>query len=260
MEFKKCLAAIKESAFVKSHYPVVITLEDHLGPDLQTKAAKAIVEIFGSALYYPNPAEELKQFPSPESLKGRILISTKPPKEYLEASSTGSSNHIEREVAVEEAKAEKQSIWGPENHDSSSDEEDVEVSAEFHEGECSGEANKPPEQCDASLVSPDYKRIITICGGATKGKALMDALKVEETAKRISLSEPQLTKIAASHPSTIIRFTQNNFLRIYPKGLRINSSNYNPVQAWSYGAQMVAMNMQKMLDHFWIYSSQRLQH
>lgn len=250
VEFKKCLAAIKESAFVKSHYPVVITLEDHLGPDLQTKAAEAIVEIFGSALYYPNSAEELKQFPSPESLKGRILISTKPPKEYLEASSTGSPNHIGREeVAVEEAKTEKQSFWRPRSYESSSDEEDVEVSAEFHEGEFSDEANKHPERCDAS---PDYKRIITIRGGKTKGKSLMDALKVEENAKRISLSEPQLTKIAASHPSTIIQFTHNNFLRIYPKGLRINSSNYNPVQAWSYGAQMAAMNMQGYGKHLWV--------
>lgn len=33
-------------------------------------------------------------------------------------------------------------------------------------------------------------------------------------------------------------------LRIYPKGTRVNSSNYKPQNAWLHGAQMVAFNMQ----------------
>jgi len=36
----KCLTSIKEYAFVASEYPVVITLEDHLTPDLQAKVAQ----------------------------------------------------------------------------------------------------------------------------------------------------------------------------------------------------------------------------
>ena len=36
----QCLKSIKEYAFVKSHYPLIITLEDHLTPDLQAKAAE----------------------------------------------------------------------------------------------------------------------------------------------------------------------------------------------------------------------------
>ncbi|CAI7831108.1 unnamed protein product [Closterium sp. NIES-54] len=39
-------------------------------------------------------------------------------------------------------------------------------------------------------------------------------------------------------------FTQRNLLRIYPFGLRVTSSNYDPMPAWLHGAQMVAMNMQ----------------
>lgn len=44
--------------------------------------------------------------------------------------------------------------------------------------------------------------------------------------------------------SLLCRFTEKNLLRIYPYGLRFNSSNYNPHVAWSHGAQMVAFNMQ----------------
>jgi hypothetical protein len=36
----KCLTSIKEHAFVKSPYPVIITLEDHLTPSLQAKVAE----------------------------------------------------------------------------------------------------------------------------------------------------------------------------------------------------------------------------
>jgi len=39
----KCLRSIKEYAFVASPYPVIITLEDHLTPDLQAKVAKVPV-------------------------------------------------------------------------------------------------------------------------------------------------------------------------------------------------------------------------
>lgn len=40
MELIKCLKSIKEYAFVASDYPVVITLEDHLPPNLQAKVAE----------------------------------------------------------------------------------------------------------------------------------------------------------------------------------------------------------------------------
>lgn len=42
-----------------------------------------VTQIFGEMLYYPQ-GECLAEFPSPESLKHRVVISTKPPKEYLE--------------------------------------------------------------------------------------------------------------------------------------------------------------------------------
>lgn len=108
----KCLKSIKEHAFEKSPYPVIITLEDHLTPSLQAKVAEVffptqnnclyfwlkilcflfphplnylqmVTGIFGDTLFYPQAAS-LSEFPSPESLKYRIIISTKPPKEYLE--------------------------------------------------------------------------------------------------------------------------------------------------------------------------------
>lgn len=39
-DLQKCLNAIKENAFHVSDYPVIVTLEDHLPPNLQGKVAK----------------------------------------------------------------------------------------------------------------------------------------------------------------------------------------------------------------------------
>lgn len=39
-DLQKCLNAIKDNAFHVSDYPVIVTLEDHLPPNLQGKVAK----------------------------------------------------------------------------------------------------------------------------------------------------------------------------------------------------------------------------
>jgi phosphatidylinositol phospholipase C gamma-1 len=41
-----------------------------------------------------------------------------------------------------------------------------------------------------------------------------------------------------------LRYHQVQFSRVYPKGQRIDSSNYNPVPMWNSGCQMVALNYQ----------------
>lgn len=41
-----------------------------------------------------------------------------------------------------------------------------------------------------------------------------------------------------------LRYHQVQFSRVYPKGQRIDSSNYNPVPMWNAGCQMVALNYQ----------------
>ena len=140
MELLKCLKSIKEYAFVASDYPVVITLEDHLTPDLQAKVAEVslcslgldfkltlspyqmffclqfqmVTQTFGDILFSPG-SECLKEFPSPDSLKKRIIISTKPPKEYLEAKEIK-----ENETGSLKGKAGDEEAWGTEVKDSKS--------------------------------------------------------------------------------------------------------------------------------------------
>ncbi|XP_057979096.1 phosphoinositide phospholipase C 6 [Malania oleifera] len=231
----KCLKSIKEYAFVASPYPVIITLEDHLTPDLQAKVAEMVAQMFGDMLYYPE-SEFLAEFPSPEELKHRIVISTKPPKEYLESKNVkdkGTVSPKERDSSEEEL-AGKERLSAAESDagnrsDSDQDDEDV-----------------------FDRKAPEYKRLIAIHAGKPKG-GLKEALEVGfDKVRRLSLSEQALEKAATNHGADVVRFTQRNILRIYPKGTRFTSSNYKPLIGWTHGAQMVAFNMQGYGKSLWM--------
>ncbi|KAH9767096.1 phosphoinositide phospholipase C 6 [Citrus sinensis] len=220
-----CLKSIRDNAFVSSPYPVIITLEDHLTPDLQAKAAEMITQIFGKMLYFPE-SNKLAEFPSPESLKQRIIISTKPPKEYLEKDHVSASTKL-RDASFDDASTNSSDLEG---YDSDQDLDDFEIS--------------DPKSGSGLRVAPEYKHLITIHAGKPKG-TLKDGLKVAaDKVRRLSLSEQELEKAALSHGTDVVRFTQKNILRIYPKGTRVNSSNYKPLIGWMHGAQMIAFNMQ----------------
>lgn len=247
VELLKCLKCIKEHAFTASEYPVVITLEDHLTPDLQAKVAHMATQTFEDILFTPGP-ESLKEFPSPESLKRRIIISTKPPKEYLEA----------KEVKEKENDSQKgkelgdETAWGKElTHQKS-----MSVSDDKHDLDEEDHNEEEDLDCGDTKAqqheAPEYKRLITIHAGKPKG-GLQECFKVDpDKVRRLSLSEQQLEKAVATYGKEIVRFTQRNILRVYPKGTRIDSSNYNPLIGWTHGAQMVAFNMQGHGRSLWL--------
>lgn len=57
-------------------------------------------QIFGDMLYFPQ-TDPLTEFPTPELLKDRVLISTKPPKEYLDSKQFKDASDSERELGEE---------------------------------------------------------------------------------------------------------------------------------------------------------------
>ena len=42
----------------------------------------------------------------------------------------------------------------------------------------------------------------------------------------------------------MVQHTAFQLVRIYPKGTRVDSSNYSPIMPWACGAQVVALNYQ----------------
>ncbi|KAL9231436.1 hypothetical protein vseg_006667 [Gypsophila vaccaria] len=245
VELIRCLKSIKEHAFSASEYPLVITLEDHLTADLQAKTAEMITQTFGDTLFLPD-SDCFKELPSPASLKKHVMISTKPPKEYNEAK-------LSKEDTMTSVKyTGDEEAWGKEVPNIKS-----QLSSDKYNDSDEGDNVEDKEEDDdiselQDLEAPEYKRLIAIHAGKPKG-GLSEALKVDPNkVRRLSLSEQELEKAVIKYGKEILRFTQNNMLRIYPKGTRINSSNYNPLIGWMHGAQMVAFNMQGYGRSLWL--------
>jgi phosphatidylinositol phospholipase C delta len=59
-----------------------------------------------------------------------------------------------------------------------------------------------------------------------------------------SLSESGATKLLKESTAELIQHTQKHLVRIYPKGTRVNSTNYQPHRYWASGAQLTAINWQ----------------
>ncbi|MED6191905.1 hypothetical protein PIB30_004983 [Stylosanthes scabra] len=244
----KCLESIKKYAFVKSDFPVILTLEDHLTPKLQAKFSEKATQIFGDMLYYPQ-TDYLTEFPSPESLKNLVVISTKPPKEYAHSDSVmdkgSNNNHVLNGSEPLSGEEEEEELWNEGLADSM-----AKLTTEENNGsdEDINICDLKPNQQNA----PEYKHLIAIHGGKSKG-SVKDRLKADsEVVKRLSLSEKKLKSASETHGRDIIRFTQRNILRVYPKGERIKSTNFRPHLGWMYGAQMVAFNMQGHGKSLWL--------
>ncbi|KAM5163968.1 1-phosphatidylinositol 4,5-bisphosphate phosphodiesterase eta-1 [Mantella aurantiaca] len=76
--FKDVVETINKYAFVKNEYPVVLSIENHCNIQQQRKLAQYLKEIFSDKLDLSSvPIGENKQLPSPQSLKGKILVKGK---------------------------------------------------------------------------------------------------------------------------------------------------------------------------------------
>ncbi|XP_021666256.2 phosphoinositide phospholipase C 2 isoform X2 [Hevea brasiliensis] len=231
VELIKCLHAIKDNAFHASEYPVVITFEDHLTPDLQSKVAKMVTKTFGKMLFCPE-SDQMKEFPSPESLKKRVMISTKPPKEYVET-----QNSKEKDTRQKSRKSSKKEHWEDEKAASTIE---IEIETETDDKDQLVQIEHIPDEEEEI----EYRNLIAIHAGKLKGP-LENWLSIDSNkVARLSMSEQEVENATRTNGTDIVRFTQRNLLRVYPKGLRLDSSNYNPFVGWTHGSQMVAFNMQ----------------
>jgi len=69
--------AIKEYAFYCTDYPLILSIENHCSLEQQDIMADNMREILGDLLYTDPPDDEKTQMPSPEFLKGKILVKAK---------------------------------------------------------------------------------------------------------------------------------------------------------------------------------------
>ncbi|KAL3675595.1 hypothetical protein R1sor_025543 [Riccia sorocarpa] len=240
VKFDACIKAIKEHAFEVSDYPVIITIENHLPEKLQIEAAKIMKEILGESIFIPSPDERPPlEFLSPEALKGKIIISDKPYHEptelQVEEDPEGAVETVEAELQLGGSSPEVDSKY----RHPKVDRKTVEKVAKAYESAIQDSEIPLTQEFQELLYihceKPSEMKEKQIKGGP---------LKSGDRAIMANISEPQLKKYIKTHPGSVIEYTRMNIGRMYPFGLRFDSSNADPMWAWSHGFQMAALNLQ----------------
>ena len=77
-----------------------------------------------------------------------------------------------------------------------------------------------------------------------KHESLAQAAKDGQSHHIMSFNEGKALKLCRSEGRKFVECNKKMVTRIYPKAVRVDSSNFNPIPFWNVGCQMVAMNYQ----------------
>ncbi|XP_070541587.1 1-phosphatidylinositol 4,5-bisphosphate phosphodiesterase epsilon-1-like isoform X2 [Ptychodera flava] len=96
--------------------------------------------------------------------------------------------------------------------------------------------------------SPKVKERLWYSHSETKQTGSQDKLSEFMRAPKCyhisSVNETSLKKLFRKFSAKFIEHTEYQLMRTYPAGMRIDSSNYNPIVYWAFGIQLVALNFQ----------------
>lgn len=313
--FKDVIQAIKETAFVTSEYPVILSFENHCSKPQQYKMAKYCEEIFGDFLLKlpleNYPIETGRSLPSPNELKRKILIKNKRLKpeveqkqleafkKHMEAGETntpaiimGEENEEDTENGEKEPEEKDLNSEAPSSLSETSEKEANSVSqsnavssrkvedrsnsikkvpddevTEMSEAteatdatdisEASDQENKKeePEDSEEALIAQ-----YTYVGATTNIHPYLSAMvNYAQPVKFQSFDVAEERNIHHNMSSfnesvglgylktnaiEFVNYNKRQMSRIYPKGGRVDSSNYMPQIFWNAGCQMVSLNFQ----------------
>ncbi|XP_019607764.2 1-phosphatidylinositol 4,5-bisphosphate phosphodiesterase delta-3 [Rhinolophus sinicus] len=207
--FRDVVQAVRDHAFTLSPYPVILSLENHCGLQQQAVMAHHLRTILGDmlvtqALDSQNPEE----LPSPEQLKGRVLVKGK---------------------KLPAARSEDGRILSDREEEEEEEEEEGVEAAE--------------QRRQAKQISPELSALVVYCC-ATRLRTLCPASAPHQPCQVSSLSERKAKKLIREAGNSFVRHNTRQLTRVYPLGLRMNSANYSPQDMWNSGCQLVALNFQ----------------
>ncbi|XP_061912462.1 1-phosphatidylinositol 4,5-bisphosphate phosphodiesterase delta-3-A-like [Entelurus aequoreus] len=210
VSFAEVIKTINEYAFKASPYPLILSLENHCSVEQQTVMAQHMRAILGDKLL-TKPISDLdyNTLPSPENLKGKILVKGKKEKTVGECSSSSSE-------------------------DSSSD--------ETSEAESNIRKKKDGKKSETTNVCRDLSDLV-VYTQSVHFKNFQHAASTPAS-HMSSFSENQALKHVSNSGMNFVRHNIRHLTRTYPSGQRLQSSNYNPQSMWNGGCQFVALNFQ----------------
>uniref|UniRef100_UPI003AAB851A 1-phosphatidylinositol 4,5-bisphosphate phosphodiesterase beta-4-like n=1 Tax=Centroberyx gerrardi TaxID=166262 RepID=UPI003AAB851A len=264
--FKDVIQAIKDTAFVTSEYPVILSFENHCSKPQQYKMAKYCEEIFGDFLLrlpLENfPIEAGRSLPSPNDLKRKILIKNKRLKpeveqkqlesfkKHMEAGETntpaiilGEENEEDTEngqlsdsvcvcvfayVGTEQIDAEPEVLWR--GGEAAEDSEEALIAQYTYVG--------------ATTNIHPYLSAMVNYAQPVKFQSFDVAEERNIHHNMSSFNESVGLGYLKTNAIEFVNYNKRQMSRIYPKGGRVDSSNYMPQIFWNAGCQMVSLNFQ----------------
>ncbi|XP_048737341.1 1-phosphatidylinositol 4,5-bisphosphate phosphodiesterase beta-4-like isoform X2 [Ostrea edulis] len=310
--FKDVIQAIAETAFITSQYPVILSFENHCSKPQQYKMAKYCEEIFGDMLLKKQldscQLQPGTPLPSPNQLKGKILIKNKRLRPEVERRQYELFMKGQYQTAVEETSQDQDALTkviddiegedGPMNEDDQSssdsrveetrsaspkkeiDPPTVSTNTDAHPELNLGKSEDMESSMDGedSLSKKSFRQFSGKKGSLTADEeaALMSAYHYERATTNIhpylssmvnyaqpvkfqgfkvaeeqnihyhmsSFNENVGLQYLKSQAIELVNYNKRQMSRIYPRGGRVDSSNYMPQLFWNAGCQMVALNFQ----------------
>ncbi|XP_075060099.1 1-phosphatidylinositol 4,5-bisphosphate phosphodiesterase beta-1 [Mixophyes fleayi] len=244
ISFKEVIEAIAECAFKTSPYPILLSFENHVdSPKQQAKMAEYCKQIFGDGLL----TEALEKYqlesgvplPSPMDLKYKILVKNK---KKSHKSSDGSGKKKLSEQASN-ACSDSSSVFEPsspgageadiESEEDDDDDDDDCKKSFMDEGTAGNEASATEEMSNlVNYIQP------------VKFESFETSKKRNKSYEMSSFVETKGLEQLTKSPVEFVEYNKMQLSRIYPKGTRVDSSNYMPQVFWNAGCQMVALNFQ----------------
>jgi len=237
---RDCLIGFREAAFKTSEYPVVITIENHTKKEGQKQMATLFEDILGEALYIPPYVGFPSDWPSPAQLKRKILLRLKSRQFKPGQAKSSLPEASELEVAGlasnKSLKSNQSQPATPNGVLKRQDAKEVLVDEDL-------------EPLTEETVDSELAKLVAIPN--VKHKDVDDC--PPDVCVSFSIAEGKFVKLYGKLGNERWRpDTSRNIVRIYPAGYRIDSSNYDPQDAWEAGCQVVALNFQTSSNPMWL--------
>lgn len=251
IELESVLMVIKNYLFNHPDtYPIILSIENHCSIPFQEAMAKQIKHIFGVKLFIPSPSQRKVQMPSPEELKGMVVIKGKrPPEPDDDDGETGNAPKRDTEAFMDDLfdrfepaptpLSSRISTWVPQSFMIGS----PDARQEQAQPRGKGKKNSTPEPVDQSF-SKELLEITYFHG--TKFKYFEESIELLPSHMH-SINESKISKLVTQYdnnPDLWRQYNRTHMTRTYPAGTRVDSSNYNPILAWAMGCQLVSLNFQ----------------
>jgi len=206
VSFRRVCEVIREYAFCASDLPLIVSLEVHCSLPQQEVMVEIMTDYWKQFLVpMPDDFSDTTPLPSLESLRKRILIKVK----YS---------------APEKAASRKVPAFARSNAGPEPDSEDEEAQVT---------AAKKGKICVALGSLGVYMRSCHFHG--------FDQPEAKVPTHVFSLSEKKLMAFQENeeHREALFKHNVNYFMRAYPKGTRVRSTNLDPAPFWRQGIQVV---------------------